>query len=163
MEQGLPSLARSVFDARRAEAGMARPGGGRVRTNRPAWSSSLPSSPGCALTDSRQPGWSFPRHKTHEWKPEQKLTAHGASSEVPSSRGSYSESAVHLTSQRCHLPAPVHPLPALSCFPISHSSIGAHRQLFPWVPLDLYFFSNKPSLTPSLFTEDSACGNPAPS
>lgn len=70
--------------------------------------------------------------------------------------------AVHLTSQRCHLPASVHPLPVLSCFPISHSSTVAHRRLFPWAPLDLLFFSNKPSLTRSLFTEDSACGNAAP-
>lgn len=162
IRKGCPHLPGVCLTQGGQRLGWPSPGGRRVRTNRPAWRSVLPSSPGCALTNSHQPAWSFPRHKKHDWKPEQKLTAHGASSEVPTSRGSYSESGSPPHLSAMSPPCPVHSLPALSCFPISHSSTVAHRQLFPWAPLDLNFFSNKPSLTPSLFTEDSACGNPAP-
>lgn len=122
-------------------------------------------------------GWASPRHKMQlytygGWKPEQKLPtgthrrrapSYRASSEAPSSRGSHSGPGSS--------PTPLSDGTSLPYSPTPCSELAPHKSFFPSSPQadisvdlpDPCFITNKPSLTLSLFTEDSAGGHVAPS
>lgn len=164
-----PTPGECAHGARRAEAGV-----GRVVAESELIHLPVLAEPSPAPTSQ---GWASPRHKMQlytygGWKPEQKLPtgthrrrapSYRASSEAPSSRGSHSGPGSS--------PTPLSDGTSLPYSPTPCSELAPHKSFFPSSPQadisvdlpDPCFITNKPSLTLSLFTEDSAGGHVAPS